>query len=374
MSIELWQGAVIRLVGLDKPERIEGGFWDGGGITEYGNCQPKLLFDNILPMMTRPGAWIVVEGTPEGQNHYWKLYEEIRGAVERGDKNKLIGAETYTWTTEETIYLWMPKEDADRQIARWRATMDDRTYRQEIRGEFVGGEGQAYYAFDENKNCPPRGLDFYVNYDPKVDLVMCLDFNRSPGVALMLQEQQASNFPWVKRPALNEELERFTLTAVVAELWIEKDATTPDICRAFLDRFKEHKGTLLVYGDPSGRSKTTQSTEGSDWELVRQSLRPIFKDRLRIMVDRVQPGVRDRINSLNARLVAVDGGIGTVISRDCVKFMRDLKDVSEDAKGQLVKPNDTAKVGGDLTHISDAFGYYTYAKYPLGGDDMSVEY
>jgi hypothetical protein len=40
----------IHIIGLDKPERIEGQYWSGGVVDEIGNVKPKQLGQqNITP-------------------------------------------------------------------------------------------------------------------------------------------------------------------------------------------------------------------------------------------------------------------------------------------------------------------------------------
>ena len=47
--ISLKNGAQIWVVGLDRPERIEGSPWDGGVLDEYGNMRANAWPEHIRP-------------------------------------------------------------------------------------------------------------------------------------------------------------------------------------------------------------------------------------------------------------------------------------------------------------------------------------
>ena len=73
------------------------------------------------------------------------------------------------------------------------------------------------------------------------------------------------------------------------------------------------------------------------------------------------PPVRARINSVNARLKATDGTIRVRIDPKCRHLVRDLEGVQY-KKGT----GDIDKAGApDLSHISDAFGYYVHRLHPM---------
>jgi hypothetical protein len=49
LTIPLWHGGELALVGMDKPARIEGAPWDGGVLDEYGNMKPQAWGENVRP-------------------------------------------------------------------------------------------------------------------------------------------------------------------------------------------------------------------------------------------------------------------------------------------------------------------------------------
>ena len=75
----------IHVLGLDKPERIEGVVWTGGGIDEIADVKKEALHVNVMPALDtvdprRPDyrAWCWFLGVPDGLNHYYTLCEYAR--------------------------------------------------------------------------------------------------------------------------------------------------------------------------------------------------------------------------------------------------------------------------------------------------------
>ena len=64
---ELW------VLGMDRPERIEGTPWDGGVLDEYANMKPNAWTENIRPALADRAGWCWFVGVPEGLNHYKDL-------------------------------------------------------------------------------------------------------------------------------------------------------------------------------------------------------------------------------------------------------------------------------------------------------------
>ena len=69
--IRLINGAQIWVVGLDRPERIEGSPWDGGVLDEYGNMRANAWPEHIRPALSDRAGWCDFTGVPEGRNHYY---------------------------------------------------------------------------------------------------------------------------------------------------------------------------------------------------------------------------------------------------------------------------------------------------------------
>jgi len=348
LKIKLVNGAQIWVAGLDKPQRIEGRDWDGGVITEFGNCKSNVLDEIIRPMMTR-GGWIDIEGVPEGRNHYYSLACDVQDGKRNGAYHH--------WTTEEVLHLWLGEEAAAEELADAQSAMDKLIYQQEYLARFITLEGQAYYAFE-----PESNVTVATRYDPGLPIHLCFDFNRSPGIALVLQEHPVDWYPGVHANKLHD-----TLTCAIGEVWKPRNSNTRKICTRLLTDWGKHTQDVFIHGDATGGAKTTAAVEGSDWDIIETMLKPTFGHRYKDMVPRANPPVRVRVNSVNTRLVAASGEVGVLINpKRCPNLIRDLEGVEADSAGEVIKEKN-----GPLTHISDAFGYYLNEYFPLSGGPIA---
>lgn len=334
LTITLLTGTTIRVAGLDRGERIEGGRLVGGVvIDEIANCSPDAWPHHVFPTLSEGRGWAWLIGVPEGRNHYHDLY--LRGVAREGGLY-----ESHTWHSSTVL----PPEE----VAIARAGMDTRTFRQEYEGSFESFEGRAYYDFG------PENLRS-LTYDPKRELVFCFDFNTAPGVAAIVQEHEIG-------------------TCVIGEVWVERNSNTPLICRRLAQDWGHHQGRVVCRGDATGGAKKTSSVEGSDWDLVKQHLRPTFSGeiqigsrtryRLRIDVPRANPSERARVNAVNARICSASGERRLFVDpARAPHTMRDFDGVEADPAGDLVKPKKGA--GALFTHLTDAVGYHVHRRYPL---------
>ena len=356
LTINLRSGATIKLAGLDRPARIEGDFWDGGVIDEYADCKPNILQEHVLPMCVRPGSYVDVIGVPSGRNHFYQLVQQIEGG-------ELAHARTFHWKASEVLHLYLGTERAETFLAQAKASMDPDTYDQELNASFVSVRDICYYCFnatDHVESCP---------YDPQATLFVGFDFNVSPGVAIICQERRyRGDNPKVDRSD--------DVTMCIDEIFLESNSNTRKVCVELLRRYGAHEGEIWVFADASGGSGHSSQVQGSDLDLIEKCLNPVFgsrtisdaggvvmtyRSRLTMDVPASNPPVRARVNSVNARLRAVDGTIRVRIDPKCRHLVRDLEGVQY-KKGT----GDIDKAGApDLSHISDAFGYYVHRRHPM---------
>jgi len=337
--IRLVNAAEIHVIGMDKPERVEGSPWDGGVLDEYANMRQNAWMANVRPALSDRGGWCDFVGVPEGRNHFYELY---RSAQERsGDEWA-----TFHWVSADIL----PPEEVEAA----RRDLDPLTFQQEYEASFVNFLGQAYYCFNEQDHFDE------VHYIPDVPLIFCFDFNVSPGVSVVCQEQEHGDTP---------ERRGFRGTCVLDEVYIPRNSNTVAVCNRLIDKWADkHRGPVFVYGDATGGSRGTAQTEGSDWELVEQVLRPHFDIRMRVPT--YNPTERSRVNSVNSRFKSTSGDVRFKINPSKTPYLvRDLEGVRllEGGSGELDKRSDA-----ELSHISDALGYYIVSEFPIAGDRMTL--
>ena len=338
-KIKLVNGTSIEIIGMDSPERIEGPSLDGFIGDEFGNFKSTVWGEHIRPALSTKGregfAWLI--GVPEGKNHYYQLVEDA------SDKDDW---DVFTWRTSE-----INPKDAEAALG----DLDTLTYGQEYEGLFVSFKGRTYYAFDKELNCPPDGER--ILYNPSYPLDFCFDFNRIPGNCAISQELPAPDW-LVKR---NKGMNRGLVSCAIGEIFLQQDSHTAKICDLLIEQWQHHKGLVQLYGDATGGAKKSSGVRGSDWDIIKAKFEGKFNFDSK--VKKSNPPVRVRINSVNSRLVAADGYIGTIVDRKCKFLIRDFEGVTCDDEGNIQK-SDTKSL---LTHVSDGFGYKIYREYPFGG-------
>lgn len=344
LIIPLWHGGEIFLVGMDKPERIEGAPVDGGVVDEYANMKPQAWGENIRPALSDRNGFADLIGVPEGRNHYYDTDQKAQAELlEKGDKSEWG---RFHWVSADIL----PAEE----IANARRDLDTLTFEQEYEASFVNFEGRAYYAFSDANKQKLRHL-----YNPDQPLIVCLDFNVQPGVATIAQE--------IKLLTLGG----LVVTAVIGEVWIDNNSNTPAVCRKVLNVWRDHMGKVEVYGDATGGARGTAKVEGSDWDIAKKILKhgdasqriKGFGDRVSFYVKESNPAERARVNAVNSRCCSIDGVRRLMVdSTHAPHVIRDLEGVRtlKGGSGEIDK-----KADPKLTHISDALGYYIEYRFPV---------
>lgn len=349
MEIRLWNEAKLRCVSGDKPSRIEGRWFDGGGFTEYGDCKPGIFTTKVQPMLGR-GGWFAAEGVPEGRNHYWDLTQKIlEGTIPRSGH--------YHWWTEEVLHLYQGPDHSAGVISTAQATLSEIEYQQEYRASWESFQSRAYYAFDRGKHTGP------LRYDPSLPLFFAFDFGVNPGVIVVLQEQPAP--AWLRERVAKSDgamrLPTGTVTCAIDEIRINRGSNTPTLLGMLLAKYSQHaSGEVGLFGDPAGGKRGTTSDAGSDWDVILAELGKAYGRQLAKYVRKADPGQRARLNSTNARLATMDGTVSMVIDPNaCPWLVRDFEGAELDDEGGMVK-----RSGDPVGHEADAVTYYCERMFP----------
>jgi hypothetical protein len=335
LIIRLANGSELHILGLDKPERIEGSPWDGGVLDEYANIRRDAWGAHIRPALADRNGWCDLIGVPEGRNHYYDADRAARAQMLEFGTASEWGS--FHWVSADIL--------PTREIEAARRDLDELTFAQEFEASFVNFEGRAYYAFDERTHCARLA------YDPLQPLSFCLDFNLSPGVAVVAQEQ--------KLPCGQAG------TGVIGEVHIPRNSNTPAVCRKLIAEWGGHGGAVRCYGDASGGAGGSAKIAGSDWDLIRAELGPVFGTRLSLRIPPANPAERARVNAVNTRLKSGDGIIRLQV--DAAKAPQTVKDLEgvrllQGGAGEIDKRADES-----LSHLSDALGYYIASDFPIDG-------
>lgn len=317
LTIFLDNGSTIVIVGLDKPERIEGAYWKGGIIDEIANIKSNAWDENIAPALDtynpndpnyRPWCWLI--GVPEGLNHYYKLAEYARNSND-------LDWELYTWRSSDIL----PKDVIESAKRR----MSKRQFQQEYEASFETVGGRIYDDYCKNNHTIAR-------IESHEQLHWFHDFNFTPlssGIGVIRNE---SDF-YV--------LDEIILTSAVARQSAEE----------FCDKFKNHKNkNVIVYGDPSGKvgEKHGHSSDYIEIETVLKNNNWKFERKVR----KKAPAIRDRQNSVRAKICNAANEISLFVNVNKAPTMHEGLATLQAKEGSTFIEEVT-----NSQHITTAIGY-----------------
>jgi len=293
----------------DDPDRLKGSNLAWCGLDEAAQMEEE-AYIIALSRIREPKARIrqlFITTTPEGYN--W-LYE-------KQDKLKMVNASTEDNPYIPESYVKMLYENYDAQLIE-----------QYLHGKFVLlNKGQVYYAFDRNKNIVEQ------KYNSTLPIILCVDFNINPSCYAVIQHYPNADY-------------------VIDEI-VLKNSNTETASRKVRDKYPE--GEIIVYGDYSGVQRHSSSAT-TDFEIIKTIINP---SEIRI---KPNPPVIDRVNAVNSRLCNAMGVRRMFLDPSCKVAIRDFEQVVyKEGKREIDKTN------LDLTHISDAIGYYSEYEYSLKG-------
>lgn len=277
--IFLPNGSEIHVIGLDKPQRIEGIPWTGGGIDEFADLKPGAWEANIYPALntinpTRPDyrAWCWLLGVPDGLNHYYDLCERAKAGI----------------SDDYRVFHWMTEEIFPEMAAEAKKVMSEKQYNQEFRAAFETASGRIYEAYsDDNLTTatiePHEQLHWMhdQNYTP---LSSSIGVIRNSGKDLYL-------------------LDEIVLISAVSRQSAEE----------FVEKYKAHQNKhVMIYGDPAGRAgeKHGHASDYTDIEGVLKAAGWKFTRRVKPSA----PAIKDRQNAVRAKIRTADGAVSLFVN------------------------------------------------------------
>ena len=342
LEIYLITGSTIFLAGLDNPARIEGSPIDGALFDETDDIKASAWEEHIDPCFLDRGAWGIYTGVPNGLAY---LYELSKRNVKFPDE-----WDFFTWKSSEV----MPQEE----IEKFRSRMDERSFQQEFEAQFLNFSGRVYYAFTRDN------YKHELVYNPNKPLIFALDFNTSPGIAVVCQEQiMPEQFEMVYRNGIYYR-EKVVGTGIIGQVHIPQNSNTELVCNRLYNDWKGHKGDIVCFGDAAGGNKTSSSLSGSDWDIIKKFFANTeFRDRITYDVPRANPSVRGRINSVNSRCKSANGIIRLMV--DAVAAPMVIEDFERTTllaggSGEIDKKKDSR-----WSHWTDGLGYYIDRKFSV---------
>lgn len=195
--------------------------------------------------------------------------------------------------------------------------------------------GNAYYPFTDNNII--RSFE-YLNYRP---LEVSCDFN----IDLMCWN-------------IGQEINCKDYTFDFVEL--EGQANTELLCQMLKNKFVNHSGGWIFYGDIAGNQRRPEASK-TNWAIIKENFPSanIYYKNIR--------NIKDRIDSTNGRICNFKNEINYYVTDNCKRLIKDFRQVTWE---MLLNKNKAGK----LTHASDGESYKLYWKYPLTGKLMSKQF
>ena len=344
-QVKLANGASYKVVGLDKPHRIEGKYLNGFVGDEWSDVKPGTFDKVIRPMLGDYHGWYILCGVPKRQGIGARWYRDVcervsatlarKAAGQPPSKNDWPDCGRWSWPA------WDIVDPAEVEEAR--ATMDPRDFEEQYGAKWLNAGGSVWHAFSREYNVRPcerrEGLPIVVGQD----------YNRTP-------------MSWALSHRIGEIFETFD------EL-IMSDTDTEKALDELWRRYGHHKGGWQFYGDASARNRSTKS-RFSDYAIVWND--PRFKEAGRTLhYPPGNPSHDDRFAAGNARLGTADGNHRAFIDPRCEELIEDLE-MRAYVPGTMKLPENE----GGRGHISDAWSYPIYRIWPirfnLGGQKEMV--
>lgn len=329
LIIYLENGSEIHVIGLDKPQRIEGIPWTGGGIDEFADVKPDAWEANILPALntvnpTMPDyrAWCWLLGVPDGLNHYYDLCQQA-------ETGKDPNFRVFHWKSAEIL----PPDVMDAM----KRAMSPKQFKQEFEASFETASGRIYEDYGKHNQTS-------ATIEPHEQLMWMHDQNFTP----------LSSAIGVRR---NNGADLYLLDEIVLTSAISRQAAVE-----FVERYKDHKNKhVLIYGDPAGKAgeKHGHASDYTDIEAVLKAAGWRYTRK----VKPAHPAIKDRQNAVRAKILTASGEtslfVNPVTAPWCHKGLATVQ-LQEGSTFQEDQKN-------QYQHITTAIGYCVDVEWPAKG-------
>jgi len=319
LTIYLKNGSQIALKGAENYDSLRGNRVDFLVMDEVADIKPEAFYESIRPMLSDSKGSALFLGTPKGRNWFYDLYTKPEQDAEWG---------SWQFTTEEGGFV-----DED-ELESARKLLDERSYNQEYRAQFVTYSGVIYYAFDRTKNlqkCEEYDLEKCVF--PEI-LHIGIDFNIDPMSASVMY----------KRPD--------GILHIIDEIRIF-GSNTDELVEEIKTRYPKSK--IWAYPDPAGRQRKTSASGLTDI-IILQNAGFVVKAPNR------HPPVRDRINAVNSMLCSTAGDRNLLVDPRC-RFQIECLERQTYKEGTTQPDKESG-----YDHLNDSLGYAISVLNPLRRD------
>lgn len=310
LSIVLKNGSTISLKGADNADNLRGVGLDYLVMDEFAEIDKTAWFEVLRPTLADKQGGALFIGTPKGfANWAHDLY--------------MMESRNPQWCSFQYTTIDGGNVPAE-EIEAAKQDLDLRSFRQEFLATFEEYAGRIYYGFDRKHNVTP--------YDGSDDgtVLIGMDFNIDPMSAVVCVRQGETLY-------VIDEIRMFS-------------SNTQEIVEEIKSRYPSHK--VWVYPDPSARAKKTSAGGATDITILQNA-------GFIVKAPNSHNPVRDRINSVNSKLLNTAGVRTLFVTPNCKHTIDCLE--KQTYKQGTTQPN---KDGGH-DHMNDALGYLVDYLWPV---------
>jgi len=332
LKIFMPNGSEIHLIGLDKPERIEGIPWTGGGIDEIADIKGHAWESHILPALntvnpTRPHyrafCWLL--GVPDGLNHYYKM---AKYAENSGDKEWGL----FHWKSSEIL----PKDVIDSA----KRQMSKQQFQQEFEASFETATGRIYSDYSNDNHTT-------ATIEPHEQLLWMHDQNYTPlssSVAVMRNSD-----------------------VLILDEIVLISAVSRQSALEFIDKFKDHNNkNVIIYGDPAGRAGEKHGQESAYTSMEDELRKAGWKFERRVKSK--HPAIKDRQNAVRAKIKTTSGEIGLYVNPKTAPWSNEGLSTVQLKDGSTFLEDES----NEYQHITTAIGYFIAYEFPVRKPILSI--
>ena len=312
LKLRLKNGSVIHLKGADNPDSLRGVGLDFIVLDEFQDITPETWTTVLRPTLSDKGGKAMFLGTPRGVGS-WS--HEMFTMAQEADN---WGAHTYTTLDGGNV--------PENEIEQAKRDMDQKTFEQEYLATFNTYSGQVYYNFD-------RKYTIQAHNAPVREIHCGIDFNVDPmSVSIAVIEGNTIYF--------------------IDEI-VMKGSNTDEVCDELKRRYSQSR--IIMYPDPAGRQRKTSAGGRTDISILQNA-------GFTVQVRNAHTPIRDRVNSVNAKLKNSRGEHSLFVDPKCRQIINSLERMVYKPGTSIIEKD------GELDHMADAVGYLVDFLFPLRTD------
>lgn len=313
LSILLVNGSKISIRSSDNKDALRGAKYNFIVLDECADMDPDTFYTVLRPTLSDTKGSALFIGSPKGRNWFYDLYVQA-GATE-------------DWNAHQYTTIQGGQVDEE-EIEAAKRDMDERQFQQEYLASFVDYAGVIYYAFsEENMKQYDRST-----LSPRDPLHIGMDFNINPMSAVVCVINKTGTMHII------DEIEIYSSNTL--ELINEIKARYPN-------------RTIFAYPDASGQALKTSAAGITDHIMLQNA-------GFKVKVNKTNPPVVDRINSVNSMLCNNYGERKLLVDPSCKRVRECL--IKHTYKEGTRQPNKD----GQYDHLGDALGYVVYQNFVIG--------